>query len=90
MSNRVARTKVAAHVHAETIPDAIRPGLTLREALLNSSALFGENPVYRAWTAVRTIMNALKNNPIPEHRVRVLRSRYIDTAYQQLPTTNND
>ena len=41
-------TSVAAHVHAETIPEAIRPGLTLRDALLNSSEFFGENPVYRA------------------------------------------
>jgi hypothetical protein len=35
-------TRVAAHVHAETIPEAIRPGLTLREALVNSSEFFGE------------------------------------------------
>jgi hypothetical protein len=41
-------TRVAAHVQAETIPEAIRPGLTLRDALLNSSVLFGENAVYRA------------------------------------------
>ena len=38
-------TRVAAHVHADTIPAAIRPGLTLRDALLNSSELFGENSV---------------------------------------------
>ena len=38
-------TRVAAHVHAETIPAAMRPGLTLLDALLNSSALFGEKPV---------------------------------------------
>ena len=42
------RTRVAAHVQAETIPEAIRPGLTLRDALENSSALLGEKPVYRA------------------------------------------
>lgn len=42
------RTRVAAHVQAETIPAAIRPGLTLRDALENSSALLGEKPVYRA------------------------------------------
>jgi hypothetical protein len=41
-------TSVAAHVQADTIPDAIRPGLTLRDALLNSSVFFGEYAVYRA------------------------------------------
>jgi hypothetical protein len=30
-------SKVAAQVQAETIPDAMRPGLTEREAVLNSS-----------------------------------------------------
>lgn len=30
-------SKVAAQVHADTIPDAMSPGLTLREAVLNSS-----------------------------------------------------
>ena len=59
-------TRVAAHVQAETIPAAIRPGLTLRDALENSSAFSGEKPVYRAWRAVRHIINALKNKPIPE------------------------
>lgn len=44
----VLRTNVAAHVHAETMPEAIKPGLTLREALLNSSLLDGLNGVYRA------------------------------------------
>lgn len=38
-------TSVAAHVQAETMPEAISPGLTLRDALLNSSELLGENPV---------------------------------------------
>lgn len=33
---------------AETIPDAINPGFTLREALLNSSEFCGEKAVYRA------------------------------------------
>ena len=36
---------MAAHVHAETMPAAMRPGLTLLDALLNSSELFGENEV---------------------------------------------
>lgn len=40
-------TIVAAVVQAETIPAAMRPGLMLREAVLNSSALLGENDVYR-------------------------------------------
>jgi hypothetical protein len=38
-------TSVAAQVHAETMPEAMRPGLTLREAVLNSSEFFGENGV---------------------------------------------
>jgi hypothetical protein len=58
-------TSVAAHVQADTIPEAIRPGLTLRDALLNSSEFFGEYAVYRAWIAVRHIINALKNRPMP-------------------------
>jgi len=41
-------TSVAAHVQADTIPAAIRPGLTLRDALQNSSEFFGEYAVYRA------------------------------------------
>lgn len=41
-------TSVAAHVQADTIPDAIRPGLMLRDALLNSSEFFGEYAVYLA------------------------------------------
>jgi hypothetical protein len=47
-SNMNQRTSVAAHVQADTIPDAINPGFTLREALVNSSELFGENAVYLA------------------------------------------
>jgi hypothetical protein len=58
---------VAAHVHADTIPDAMRPGLTLRDALLNSSEFLGEYAVYRAWIAVRHIIKALKNSPMPVH-----------------------
>jgi hypothetical protein len=38
-------TKVAAHVHADTIPEAINPGLTHRDALLNSSEFLGEKAV---------------------------------------------
>ena len=38
-------TSVAAQVHADTIPEAIRPGLILRDALVNSSELLGENAV---------------------------------------------
>jgi hypothetical protein len=68
-------TRVAAHVQADTIPDAIRPGLTLREALLNSSVFFGENAVYRAWIAVRHNIKALKNNPMP---VRIVRFQFQD------------
>ena len=38
---------VAAHVQAETIPTAIRPGLMLFSADKNSSVLFGSKEVYR-------------------------------------------
>src|SRR5712671_4278323 len=58
-------TRVAAHVQADTIPDAMRPGLTLRGALLNSSVFLGEYAVYLAWIAVRHNIKALKNRPIP-------------------------
>jgi hypothetical protein len=61
------RTSVAAHVQADTIPEAIRPGLTLRDALLNSSEFLGEYAVYRAWIAVKHIIKALKNRPMPVH-----------------------
>lgn len=37
---------VAAHVHADTIPEAIRPGLMLREAVLNSSLVLVLKLVY--------------------------------------------
>lgn len=57
--------RVAAHVHAETIPAAMRPGGTLRDAELNSSALLGFQRVYRAWILVMRTMNALKNRPMP-------------------------
>jgi hypothetical protein len=42
------RTSVAAHVHALTTALAMRPGLTERLALVNSSASSGRIPVYRA------------------------------------------
>lgn len=58
-------TRVAAHVQADTIPEAIRPGFTLRDALLNSSDVFGENAVYLAWMADSPIIKALKKRPIP-------------------------
>ena len=87
-------TRVAAQVHAETIPDAMRPGLTLREALLNSSEVFGEKPVYRAWIAVKSTMKALKNRPIPVedefeycfvfgHTYRRLRSLLRETDFDE-------
>jgi hypothetical protein len=58
-------TSVAAHVQAETIPEAMSPGFTEREADENSSEFLGEKPVWRACIAVKPTMNALKNNPIP-------------------------
>jgi hypothetical protein len=39
-------SSVAAHVHAETMPAAIRPGLTFLLAVLNSSLVLVENCVY--------------------------------------------
>lgn len=65
LTRKNIHTSVAAHVHADTIPEAINPGLTLLEALENSSEDLGENAVYRACIAVIRIMNALKNRPIP-------------------------
>lgn len=55
------------------MPEAMRPGFTLLEALLNSSEFFGEKPVYRAWIAVSTIMNALKKRPIPVGKISGMR-----------------
>jgi hypothetical protein len=59
-------SNVAAHVHAETIPTAIRPGLMLFSADKNSSVLFGSNEVYRFWIYVirtcRKIMPKVKSN----------------------------
>jgi hypothetical protein len=77
-------TSVAAHVQADTIPDAIRPGLTLRDALLNSSEFFGEYAVYRAWIAVRHIINALKKRPIPARMVQVKISELKGQTYRRL------
>lgn len=37
--------RVADHVQEDTIPEAIRPGLMLREAVLNSSDWWVENRV---------------------------------------------
>ncbi len=42
----LAWSKVAAQVHAETIPLAIKPGFTLLLAVLNSSLVLVENLVY--------------------------------------------
>jgi len=43
--NELGPTSVAAQVHADTIPEAIRPGFILRDALVNSSEFLGENAV---------------------------------------------
>lgn len=77
-------TSVAAHVHAETIPEAMRPGLTLLEALLNSSEFLGEKPVYRVWMAVKQTIKALKNKPIPARRSVPVRKIGRDKG---IPTT---
>jgi len=57
--------RVAAHVHADTIPEAIRPGLTDLEAVLNSSDCFVEYIVYRFCSQEIPIMRNAKKNPIP-------------------------
>jgi hypothetical protein len=64
------------------MPAAMRPGLTLREALLNSSEFLGENAVYRAWSAVIPIMRALKKRPIPTTR-RGARYRLSEELHRQ-------
>lgn len=84
-------TIVAAVVQAETIPAAMRPGLTLREAVLNSSALLGENEVYRPWSVVIPIIRALKNSPIPAKMILNRNSSsshdYEQWTHQQLKMT---
>lgn len=47
------------------MPALIRPGLTDREAVLNSSAEWVENCVYLFWSQVRPSMNRAKIPPIP-------------------------
>jgi hypothetical protein len=55
---------VAAHVHAETMPAAINPGLTLLDADVNSSDEDGLKLVYRPWMYDRRIMNPEKKKPL--------------------------
>jgi hypothetical protein len=57
--------RVAAHVHAETMPAAIRPVGTERLALLNSSAFATLWDVYRVCSLVMTTIKAEKNRPMP-------------------------
>jgi hypothetical protein len=56
---------VAAHVHALTIPAAINPGGTDREAELNSSAELVLCEVYRVCSLEIPIITTAKNRPIP-------------------------
>lgn len=56
---------VAAHVHAETMPEAIKPGLTLREAVLNSSEVLVLKRVYLFCSQVMPIMTKAKKKPTP-------------------------
>lgn len=58
-------SNVAAQVQADTIPDAIRPGLTDRDAVLNSSDCFVEYTVYRFWIQDIPIIRKAKKKPIP-------------------------
>lgn len=58
-------SSVLDHVHDETIPAAISPGLTLREAVLNSSDCFVEYVVYLFCRYVIPSIRAAKKPPIP-------------------------
>ena len=78
---------MAAQVQAETIPDAMRPGLTDREADVNSSEFRGETPVYLDWMAVKPTMKALKNNPIPSIASACEAIVIRSCEYVCLPTT---
>ena len=66
--------KVAAHVQALTIPAAMRPGGTDRDAELNSSAELVLCDVYRDWSLEIPIMANAKNKPIPIYQVSLLTS----------------
>jgi hypothetical protein len=57
--------RVADQVQAETIPATMRPGLTFRDAVLNSSDCLVEKAKYRFWNLVVRIMIRLKAAPIP-------------------------
>jgi hypothetical protein len=56
---------VADQVQELTIPAAMRPGFTLREAVLNSSACREEKAVYRFCNHVTQSMRIAKTPPIP-------------------------
>lgn len=56
---------VAAHVHALTIPLAIKPGFTDREADVNSSESVTRWEVYRCCTHVMATISREKPNPMP-------------------------
>lgn len=72
IGNRQKRlTRVAAQVQAETTPAAISPGLTVLDALVNSSEFFGEYEVYRVCKTVSNIINRLKNIPIPDAPIQM-------------------
>lgn len=58
-------SNVAAHVQADTIPDAIRPGLTERDAVLNSSDCFVEYAVYLFCIREMPIIRKAKKKPMP-------------------------
>jgi len=56
---------VAAHVQAETIPDAMSPGFTLRDAVLNSSGWLVSYVVYLFCIYEMPIITKAKKNPTP-------------------------
>jgi hypothetical protein len=58
-------SSVAAHVQALTIPAAMRPGGTDRDAELNSSAELVLCEVYRVCSRDIPIITKAKNRPIP-------------------------
>ena len=78
-------SRVAAHVQALTMPEAIRPGLTAREADENSSEFDGEKAVYRDCRYVNTSMKALKKSPMPIEFNQPLVKREVAGPHE--PTT---
>lgn len=56
---------MADHVQEDTIPAAMRPGLILLDAVLNSSEFIVENVVYLFCNQVKPSMMMAKTPPMP-------------------------